>query len=156
MLDYSEEVAGSICYHSVELTTPQSVVSKSDTVVPDADHDHDASDVHLLQDGQELFSAALFSIVVEPLGEHLSLLHRVELVDTVGEDPVLGRCELRAGLRIRHVAQVVDHETHLVFVGNRRRKRLELQLFVLLALATRNALNDGFKLLLVDRCCIIV
>lgn len=135
LLDHCEEVSCSVSDHPEELATAESIITDSDTAVPDADDDHDVCDVHLLEDGEQFLTTAVLSVVIEALSKHFFLLNWVKLVHSVGQDAVLGRGKLRAGFRVRNIAEVVNYETHLVFVRDRCCICLELKLLVLLGLS---------------------
>ena len=83
-LDICEQFTSTIRYHSKEFSTSQSIISNSDTAVPDADDDHDITDVHLLEHCQQLVTRAILTIVVETLCQNLFLLNRINLADSVG------------------------------------------------------------------------
>ena len=148
-LDVCEKFTGTIRYHSEEFSAPQAIITNRDAAVPDAYNDHDIADVHFLENCEQLVTWAILSIVIKSFREHLFLLDWINLADAVGQDSIFSRCKFRAGFRVWHIAEVVDNETDLVLVRNGRTECLELQLFVLLALATRDALDNGLQFFLV-------
>jgi len=83
-LDVSKKLSCSVCNHSEEFTSSKPVISDSHTTVPDADDNHDVSYVHLLEDGQQLVTATILTVVVKSLSKDFLLLYRVHLADSIG------------------------------------------------------------------------
>ena len=150
LFDASEEFAGPIRDHSEEFTTSQAIVTDSYTTVPNAYNYHNVANVHLLKDSKELIAGSILAIVIKALCQDLFLLNRVDLTHPVGKNAIFSRCKFRAGLWVGDVTEVIYNETHLILMGNRCAKGLELQLFVLLAFTASYALNDRFKLFLIQ------
>lgn len=150
VLEVRQQFSGPISNHAEEFATPQTVFADSHSTVPDANNDHDVHRVHLLENCEQLVPATVLSVIVEAFSEDFSLRDRVQLVHSVGQDPVLGRRKLRACLRIRNIAEVINHEAHLVLVRDGRCKGLKLKFLMLLTLAIGDALDDSFKFLLVQ------
>ena len=94
LFDAREKLTRAIGNQSEEFAATQTVISDRHSVVPDANDNHDVANVHLLEHGEEFVTGAVLTIVVETFSQHLLLLNRVNLTDTIGQDSILGRGKL--------------------------------------------------------------
>lgn len=149
-LDLVQQFSSSFDDNSEELSSFDLLGSDRDSVIPDANYEHNVFDFHFLQEMEELLSCAVFTIVVEAFRHHFSLGDLVKLRDSVGKDSISGSWKLGVG-GVVHVVEVVHHELHLVLVGNGGGECLELELLDLLRLAITDGFNDCIKIFLILR-----
>jgi hypothetical protein len=87
------------------------------SVIPDANNQHDILNLHLLQQVQQFLASSVFAIIVESFSHNFPLRYLIQLGNSVGQNPISGSWELGVG-GIVDIVQIVDNKLDLVFVSD--------------------------------------
>ena len=85
-----QQVSSPLNHYPVKLATLQLLGPNLDAIIPDANNNDYILDAHLLQQIEKLLASAVGSIVIETLGDNISLRYLVQLGNSISKDPVPG------------------------------------------------------------------